>query len=358
LNRAHHSRKSAHTTISIARETTARGSDASIRRRLSVRTIDNMNEHLSQEPDQSLPPPKPRTRTIGWLMLLISFTAIYVFSSRPHARTIYTFATVIGIILVTPWLVVPIGIKRRQWSSQHPRIEAIDPLTVQDPHDFAESARELELAMADLGFRHLADFRVTQQVPGVEALASLFANESEKQTARWITSMVRVGPPRKSTAMLAFVTDFTDGTKLVTANNVLPSPFPRVRVRESSLSYPTARGPRRLYEIHRACLAHFCGDAIRRLPPIKDPAAYFLESIREEQAKHVEAGYHYLDEKRDLNLLTWKGAYVMTWKLMWPIKPIRAMIRQWRGTRLLKELGLREQGVPDRKVVDANSWDE
>ena len=314
--------------MTIAREVTHRGGDSSTRKQLWVRTIVNMNQHLSKHNGQSEPPPKPRTGTIGRLMSVIFAIAVYLALLRSPASTIEILATVLGIMLVIPWLLAPLRIKRTHWSSPHPRIEAIDLLTAQDVDDFAEGARELGLAMADLGFRHLGDFRLTQQVAGAEALASLFANEIEKQTARSVRSMGRAGSLQKSTTMLLFTTDFTDGSKLVTGNNVSPSLFPRVRVRECSLSFPAIRGPRRLYEIHRRCLAQLCDDAIRQLPSITNPAEYLLESIHREQARHAEAGYHYLDEEQDVYRATWKGACFMAWKLLWPVKPIGETIRR------------------------------
>jgi hypothetical protein len=294
---------------------------------------------MTYDQDRRAAPPQPRSATIGSLMWIIVAAAVYLALLRPGGMAIDNLATVLGIILLVPWLLAPLTIKLRHWNSPHPQIEACDPLAVEEPEEFAESARELELAMADLGFCCLGYYRLTKQVPGCESLVLLFANESEKQTAKWLTVMFQSGPLRKMATSLLFTTDFTDGTRLATSNNLLPSPFPRIRVREGTASFPAVRGPRRLCEIHRACIKHFCGDAIRVLPTIKDPAEFLRQSIGEELAKFAESGYLYLDDKLDVYRPTWIGAYLIGWKLLWPLKPIRAMIRRRRAARLLLDLG-------------------
>jgi hypothetical protein len=279
-------------------------------------------------------------------MSVILVIAVYLALLRSDFISINNGATVVGMILVVPWLVAPLAIKSRQWSSPHPQFEEVDPLTVEEPEEFAESARELELAMADLGFRSLGHFRGTNHGPRAESLVTLFADESQKQIARWLFVKVRTDLIRKATTTLVFTTDFTDGTKLATSNYLGPSGFPRIRMRDGSGAFPRVRGPRRLYDVHQACLARFCSDAIRLLPSTKEPVEYLLQSLQQEQAKLAEAGYYYLDEKHDVYRLTWKGAYLMGWKLLWPVKPIREMIRRSRAARLLKELGFNEEGLP------------
>jgi hypothetical protein len=52
----------------------------------------------------------------------------------------------------------------------------------------------------------------------------------------------------------------------------------------------------------------------------------------------VDCGYYYRDELAGVQRPTWKGAILMTWKLCWPVKPIRLALRRHGARRLLHEL--------------------
>lgn len=47
-------------------------------------------------------------------------------------------------------------------------------------------------------------------------------------------------------------------------------------------------------------------------------------------------------EKRDVYRPTWRGAFLMSWRLLWPVKPIVRVLRKRRAARLLSELGLEQ----------------
>ena len=73
---------------------------------------------------------------------------------------------------------------------------------------------------------------------------------------------------------------------------------------------------------------------------IADPADFLRKSQLKEQAKYSESGYYYHDEEHRVYRLTWRGAILMSWKLLWPIKQIRAILGRVKAARLLREVGM------------------
>jgi hypothetical protein len=197
-----------------------------------------------------------------------------------------------------------------------------------------------------LGFRSVGHFLIDRSVPNARAYVSLFENPRAGRTAQYFT----VFGIRQVTTTLAFRTEFADGTALVTGNTRIATVLPPRLFREGSMSFPWVDDPEFLYEIHAASVVHYASDAIPIPTAIEDPIEFLNASHRRELARFVEAGYYRLDEASRRYRLTWKGAFVMSWKLLWPIKSIRLMLRRRKAARLLRELGLDEPGWDERPV--------
>jgi hypothetical protein len=86
---------------------------------------------------------------------------------------------------------------------------------------------------------------------------------------------------------------------------------------------------RELYRAHTDVVAHL-GPRSEPIVPLEgDPAAYQCAYTNRERARFKECGYFYLDPEADCYRPTWKGAVLLTWKLLWPVSAIRrARIRR------------------------------
>ena len=274
------------------------------------------------------------------LMWLILVFGIYVASARELASGAITLWAVLAVFVFLIWIVVPISLKLRQWTSPNPDIEAIDVLSEETPQAFAAAYLRAEPSMQEIGFRIAGCLRVMNAGPGGQTVIALFENAKDGLTAQLFTVIARAGFVRKTVTVLIFSTEFDDGTKLVTSNSRQPVIMPRVRIRQGSEAFPKFTRPRRLFEIHQASVARYGGGATRLEPSIEDPVEYLRQRWRTESATFAETGYFYYDEKHDVYRPTWRGAYLMAWKLLWPVKPILGLIRKRRAARLLRELGL------------------
>jgi hypothetical protein len=61
-------------------------------------------------------------------------------------------------------------------------------------------------------------------------------------------------------------------------------------------------------------------------------------------AAWVAGGYYAIDEERGVVRPTWKGAVLITWRLLWPVKPMYRSRRRRATRQLLERLGV----SPDR----------
>jgi hypothetical protein len=234
----------------------------------------------------------------------------------------------------------PFQLKLTHWIAADSQFEPLDLDFEEVPETYRTWSKSIEPQMSALGFENLGHFRLSHGVHLATAFVTLFENRPARQTAHFFTVIAKLGIIRKSETVLTFVTEFHDGTRLVTGNSRSLAITPRIRIREGSMSFAEIDDPCRLWAIHNASLAHFAGDGIQLEPIIADPAEYLRSDHRKETAKFVESAYYYLDEGRQVYRLTWKGAILGAWKSLWPVKLIRGSIRRNRAARLLEELGL------------------
>jgi hypothetical protein len=274
------------------------------------------------------------------------------FLREPEQVVLLIVAVVYAVILVRPWITDAIRLKRGLWSSADPPYQPFDPQAGDIPVWVVETIRRVVPQLEELGFKTLGHFALDGAVPDCTSFISLFENRRTRQFAKHLAVIGRASNSRAMTTVLAFFTEFADGTKLITSNHAMRALEPQPAVREGSMSFPRVCNPHHLLEIHDASVAHYAGEAIRVERAIVNPTV-FLRTVRREQvAKHVETGYSYFDEESRQYYPTWKGAILIATKLWWPIKGIRDWSLRRRAARMLRELGLEhlapEGGVHDR----------
>jgi len=95
---------------------------------------------------------------------------------------------------------------------------------------------------------------------------------------------------------------------------------------KSSYRYPKINSPRQLNDIHRWIIGH----DRRATDPVvydKDSAKEMLaEALKSELRLQEKFGYFYLSEEKGRFLFTWKGAFIMTGRNVFPIKNILASL--------------------------------
>jgi hypothetical protein len=243
-------------------------------------------------------------------------------------------------LLLVPWVMDVIHLKRNAWSSADVRYQPIDPQDRTWPDWIIGVIGEIGPQLEALGFRALGHYGLDGIAPSCTSFISLFENRRTQQIAKHLTAIGRSPGSAGTTTMLGFYTEFADGTKLITSNHAARTLRPQRRVHKGSVSIPWVRDPHVLYEIHNLSIAHYAADGIRVERAIFNPAEFLRADRRDHATKQVETGYYYLDVESGVYRPTWKGAILMAWKLLSPVRSVRRIWGHRKAIRILRELGL------------------
>jgi hypothetical protein len=296
---------------------------------------------VSHESSQTVARPDRSRSTIGQLLWTTFVVAVILgFLREPVQVILLIVPAVYAAILVRPWITDAIRLKRSLWSSADPPYQPFDPQAGDIPDWVVETIRRVVPQLEELGFTTLGHFALDGAIPDCTSFISLFENRRTRQLAKHLAVIGSASNSQVMTTVLAFLTEFADGTKLITSNHAMRALEPQPAVREGSMSFPRVRNPRHLFEIHNASVARYASEAIRVERAIVNPTEFLRTVRREQAARHVESGYSYFDEESRRYHPTWKGAILMAWKLWRPIKRIRDWSLRRRAARMLRELGL------------------
>ncbi len=288
----------------------------------------------------------PTIRSLMYVVFLyVAFQTIERYTAGPWAlASMLAFALLFLIVAGAVW------IHQSQWIAIDGEHVSINPEGPGIPREVSAYYRHAVARLTPLGFKPVLSYSMTNPVPNAIGFATVFKNDRSSEVATIVNSFVTsevahivnsFASSGINTSLLLFRTDFADGTMVTTNNNntpsYLPTPRPPVRV----FAFPQVRDPGRLYEVHQAVVGQFDGGSPRRDPIGDDPDAYLKRSQQREQARYLACGYHYLDETKGVQRLTWKGAFMSALKLIWPVKQIRKAWRLWKAAKMLRELGLR-----------------
>ena len=205
---------------------------------------------------------------------------------------------------------------------------------------FAREVPRLE----ELGFRlvaylHKGDLR--QNVDRrADSYVALLRNDETGDFAVAAEIAVQVKHVSNSRALVWFTAELPGGACLSTSNTPTLSVFKPDPIRRDH-KFPNVNDVRFLYRIHRALVGRDAPGRKGSLPSPGMEVPHMCETEARTLMRQVECGYFYLDESRGMCMYTWKGALVMTGKLMYGVRDVRAALRDRRALKTLKSLGLK-----------------
>ncbi|HEX5106058.1 MAG TPA: hypothetical protein VFV87_19700 [Pirellulaceae bacterium] len=191
------------------------------------------------------------------------------------------------------------------------------------------------------GFKIVTGMFLPKQIEHIVAGLVLVVNRQECDVA--IVVAIHADPPggMPFTQMhTEFVNRFRDGRLVQTANAQALSSFPPPANSVSSY-LPSVQDPRRLYHIHKALVKqHASSEKVLRLDEDfgGDAIRYAQFSLIEELNNACRVGFMRLDLAAGVYRPTIKGACLMTWQEIFPLKNVRLVRRRRRERRLLEEL--------------------
>ena len=272
----------------------------------------------------------PQITTIGGMMMLIAVIALYAWCVRATTPDHAALPILLAFVVGCPTIGGPLLVKSRQLIKADPNFEPIDPDSDRMPQLVAESISRTVPTLEGLDFDCRGSFR-----------HGLWP-KCQRRTSRCSRIPRRVGLPssspfsprralvRQVVTVLAFRSEFTDGTWLITANSVVASLFPQsARRREGSFPSPGSR------------TRVGCTKSMRRAwsttPPTAFPRPRTPRNRSNSSGNPLCAGTAFRRGRIRLPRRGSRGlsihvasATLGAWKLTWPIKPIRQWLRRRR----------------------------
>lgn len=247
---------------------------------------------------------------------------------------LYILGGVFVLATLFPGIVNTILVHARQRHPAEPEMTTFEPETLSaEGSDFFARMTD---ALEGEGFEPVVH-AVREPQAAQPRYQMLALNRETRDQA--LAVYMRSGSPKNpySIRYLEFFTAFRTGTRLETRNSRHLSRMPPVREKKVYI-FPQITNPRQLLKIHRRLIERYAAYEEAILPPMGEE----LESMRKEVIRDLQRmrhmGYLVHDEMENAYRPTWKGAILMTLRIIWPLSSIRRMIRRQKGNRIINSL--------------------
>jgi hypothetical protein len=262
---------------------------------------------------------------------------------------------ILAAAALAPYILGPVLVRLSQRWPPRPAFEPYDPIRHPLPDQLAASFRESVDALVRLGFRLVADLAHTSPITKIQLRVALLAADTAGEYTLVIGGRSTNPKTKVSTCYVDFPTKFADGTTLSVTNNTEPGAYgpPPGGVVER---LPQVRDPARLRRVHAALLdRRYAGRQPVAVDVATNPAGFVGDALARDYQQQVGTGVLWLDERGQVFRPTWLGAWVMTWRLLPPLRHIlEARVRR-HAAALLADLGL--QGRDERPILAPPSAD-
>ena len=237
--------------------------------------------------------------------------------------------------IVFPFVVAPTIFKLSSWMAANPQFLFSD-IKYFPKHTISYFSSMIQ-SLESEGFVVASHLCQRDMAPGATGYITILIHYANKDSAALVHMRAENDALAIETSYLEFNSGYADGCEINTNNcsdlNVFKQ-VPEIRV----FRFPDVKDPRRLYSLHRELSARYGSNAEKTVPSKGMEVMYISSSTIRDIAKQAEFGYYYLDKENERYRPTWKGAFLMTWKLAWPIYPIRKSMLRNREKALLKSL--------------------
>lgn len=247
------------------------------------------------------------------------------------------------LLCLLPFVAGPLLIYFTHTQAARPQLVPFFPGQTQLPATVDQFFSDACWALDAEGFQIVTGMFLPNQTQHVFAALVFVVNRQERVAAILVAIHAHApGSTPVTQLYVEFNTRFRDGRVVQTNNSPVLGAFPTPEHITNSL-LPSVKNPRVLYRIHGAQARLHGGESVLRLDEdfAGDAVAYLQFAMMEELERACSAGYMRLDASAGVYRPTLKGAFLMTWREMWPIKAIRLAMRARREKQLLAELTYR-----------------
>ena len=229
----------------------------------------------------------------------------------------------------------PLLVKQTMWIK---RYNQLIPMSLESlPLDVQPFFIQTGNGLLNLGFKPVKYFYNQGQTTHCNSHYSLWVNEASKDIVVIADILADNGISKQRVPYIEFVTDFTDGSDINTNNSSQPSVFPKLPNKET-FSLPDIYDPYTLYFIHNNMVQRYGKDKIKILPQQEQYEFYLHKSNLDALEQREKIGYLYLDRKEDKYRPTLLGAYLMSWRIIWPINKIQLALMKKEAKVLVNQI--------------------
>lgn len=241
-------------------------------------------------------------------------------------------------LLAVLYLFAPLVIKQSQYLREQADYQVIDREHM--PADVRAFFDQTLLELEAIGYRRAVVARDVGAVPGGEQYVGLAYHPLTSDTATIAFTIAGSAGAQVRQRTVIFDTVFEDSSRIETGNFADAGVFPP-NPASTKLHIPRLHDVVLLNEVHTRRRERYQPTGTRPLlPPPGRELEALLEEDQQEKERVVAKGYYYLDEAAGRYRPTLKGAYLMTWKLTFPVGVLRRLAKTVRARRQLRELGL------------------
>lgn len=227
-----------------------------------------------------------------------------------------TILIAIAIFIAAPMVLGPFLIKAGQWVAANFSIKTVPVESLgQEVRLFLDKAKtEFE----PMGFECIGYMSLSDYMPNMTTFFALFIDGQSKRSA--MAAVIKHGSGR-IVAYYEFTAKFSNGRVINVSNSPMLGSFRNPD--KSSYRYPKIRSARQLNEIHRWIIGHDRRAAGEPVVYDKGRAAEMLaEALKNELRLQEKFGYFHLSGEKVRFRFTWKGAFIMTGRNVFPVKNI------------------------------------
>ena len=252
------------------------------------------------------------------------------------------FTFVPGFVMITAalYLLGPLLVKFTNVVKGAPTIERMDP--AHWPPGVANEMRRHEHDLYNMGFEISERFSMTGAATNVANLLTMFVDRKSGDKAM-LTAIwgLNNGVWKLGTLYLEFSTRMRDGRCFDTMNSQVPMGTFVSGPNDVKTQVPQIKDARELYRVHRYMMRKHgvTGGASEKVTfPPGGAENYLRRMWRESHDEQVGFGRYNYDQSKDVYTPTWKGAYLMSWRFLWPVsRIIRAQMNR-RAARVIAEM--------------------
>lgn len=222
---------------------------------------------------------------------------------------------------------------RDHWLALEPTFEPFDPAGADTPPPVARHFAAADAALGREGFVAGPTRRTVGSVPNATSYQRVYHHPETLDVARVGVTLVRTPRGERTGSVAAYTTEFADGTEVVTGTRTTPRVYPQYPPPFHGLVFPEVVELGRLLDAHRAHVAGYETGRVRVDPLGDDPIATLRRKDHRRLVDHLVAlGYAWNDEAAGRQRFTWKGATLITWRLIPPFRQV-GLARERRAAR-------------------------